>query len=262
MALDFVGRSRALSENGFAAVTGSLAVQAPEIWSVLSVETSGRGFLDDRRPPILYERHIFHRLTGGKFDDGDISDPQPGGYGAAGAHQYDRLARAIALDRGAALESASWGLGQILGQNFAAAGFGDVEAMVAAMIDGEDAQLAAVAAFLRSSQLDAPLQAHDWTAFARGYNGPSFQKNEYDKKLQQKFEQFSAGPAPDLTVRAAQLYLSFLGLDPGPIDGIMGQKTRAALATFQQQHGLATPAPAAGELDAALLDSLTTAALG
>ena len=257
MAQEFVGRSRALSQDGLAAAFGSLAVQAPEIWSVLAVETSGRGFLDDRRPPILYERHIFHRLTGGKFDDGDISDPQPGGYGPAGAHQYDRLARAIALDRGAALESASWGLGQILGQNFAAAGFGDVEAMVAAMIDSEDAQLAAVAAFLKSSRLDSPLQAHDWTAFARGYNGPSFEKNSYDTKLQQNFDKFSAGGTPDVTVRAAQLYLSFLGLDPGSVDGVMGPKTRAALASFQDQQGL----PAGGQLDAALLDALASAAL-
>jgi hypothetical protein len=256
MSQDFVGRSRALSADGFAAVTGSLAVQAPELWSVLSVETSGHGFLSDRRPQILYERHFFHRLTGGQFDDGDISDPQPGGY-LGGAREYERLARAIALDRGAALRSASWGLGQIMGDNFVAAGFADVEAMVAAMSDSEDAQLTAVGAFLKASRLDAPLQAHDWQAFARGYNGPSFQKNEYDKKLQQQFEKFSAGALPDLTVRAAQVYLTFLDLEPGSIDGIMGRKTRTALADFQNQQGLA----AGGDLDAALLDTLMRAAL-
>jgi hypothetical protein len=113
MALEFVGSSLALSKNGFATVATSLTVKAPEVWAVLAVETSGCGFLADRRPEILFERHCFHRLTKGRFDDGDISDPQPGGYGAGGAHQYDRLARAIAKDRTAALQSTSWGLAWI-----------------------------------------------------------------------------------------------------------------------------------------------------
>ena len=91
MPLPFQGTAWALSSNGLAAVASSLAVFAPEIWTVLAVETSGCGYLPDRRPQILYERHVFHRLTGGRYDDGDISDSSRGGYGARGAHQYDRL---------------------------------------------------------------------------------------------------------------------------------------------------------------------------
>ena len=74
--------------------------------------------MPDRRPQILFERHIFHRLTDGKFDDGQISDPAAGGYGARGAAQYDRLALALAKDADAALQSASWGIGQIMGMNY------------------------------------------------------------------------------------------------------------------------------------------------
>src|SRR5712691_11359653 len=105
MALAFQGTALALSSNGLAAVANSLGVHAPEIWAVLAVETKGCGYLADRRPQILYERHIFHRLTRGQFADGDISDPSAGGDGARGAHQYDRLAQAIADDRTAALQS-------------------------------------------------------------------------------------------------------------------------------------------------------------
>jgi hypothetical protein len=39
-----------------------------EIWAVFSVETSGCGFLTDRRPKILFERHIFSHLTNGRYD--------------------------------------------------------------------------------------------------------------------------------------------------------------------------------------------------
>jgi hypothetical protein len=252
MAVSFVGRSRALSKTGFATVGESLAVKAQEIWAVLAVETSGCGFLADRRPQILFERHYFHRLTGGRFDDGDISDPTAGGYGASGAHQYDRLARAIAKDRTAALRSTSWGLGQIMGDNFAAAGFADVETMVAAMVDSEDAQLLGVGAFLQSSGLDAPLHAHDWASFARGYNGPDFAKNHYDVSLRGEFQKYSFGAMPDLDLRAAQLYLTFGGFDPGPVDGVLGKRTRAALVEFQTEQGL----PATGEVDDAVLEAL------
>src|SRR6266404_5494739 len=119
--MDFQGKGLALSQLGIDNATRPIGVSPAELWTVLQVETSGCGFLPDRRPVILFERHIFHRLTGGLFDDGDISDPTPGGYGATGSHQLDRLAQAIALDRNAALQSASWGIGQIMGQNYARA---------------------------------------------------------------------------------------------------------------------------------------------
>jgi len=257
MALDFVGRSLALSADGLAAGAASITVQPVEMWTVMAVETAGWGFLPDRRPKILFERHIFHRLTGGRFDDGDISDPERGGYGAEGAHQYDRLARAIALDRGAALQSASWGLGQTMGFNFALAGFGDVEAMVAAMSASEDDQFAGVAAFLKNSKLDGHLRTHDWAGFARGYNGPSYKENGYDTNLEQYFEKYSAGSTPDLTVRTTQLYLTYAGIDPGKVDGLMGKQTRAAISRFQTQQGL----PVTGETDDALLEALTQVAL-
>jgi hypothetical protein len=95
METPFVGKSRALSPVGIGAAAATLKVGTPEIWTVIGVETSGCGFLPDRRPQILFERHIFHRLTNGRFDDSDISDPTPGGYGPSGAGQYDRLARAL-----------------------------------------------------------------------------------------------------------------------------------------------------------------------
>ena len=238
MAPAFQGTARALSSEGLAAVASSLGVHAPEIWAVLAVETKGCGYLPDRRPQILYERHIFHRLTRGQFDDGDISDPTSGGYGPTGAHQYDRLMQAIARDRTAALQSASWGLGQIMGENFIAAGFQNVEDMTAAMAQSEDAQLAATGRFLTASKLRASLQAHDWTTFARGYNGPNFAINRYDVRLNGEFQKFSVGVLPDLSVRAAQLYLTYLGFHPGPVDGVAGEHTLSALAQFQAQNGV------------------------
>jgi hypothetical protein len=234
-------------------------VGAPEIWTVMAVETSGCGYLPDRRPQILFERHIFHKLTGGQFDDGDISDPTPGGYGPRGAAQYDRLARAMAKDRSAALQSASWGLGQIMGMNFRSAGFSNVEDMTAAMSASEDQQLLAMANFLKSTGLATPLAMHNWAAFARGYNGPNFAINRYDVKLNGEFQKFSTVGVPDLNARAAQLYLTYLGFHPGTIDGVAGQHTLDALAQFQAKNGIPPSTTIDNRCLAQLQAGLTTA---
>lgn len=258
--IPFQGNAAALSSDGLAQVSASLGVYAPEIWTVLAVETSGCGYLPDRRPQILFERHIFHRLTNGQYDDGDISDPSPGGYGPRGAQQYHRLARAIGKDRAAALQSASWGIGQIMGMNYARAGFENVEDMVAAMSDSEDRQLSAMAAFLRRTGLAASLQAHDWASFARGYNGPNYALNRYDIRLNSEYQKYSTGGLPDLSVRAAQLYLTYLGFDPGGIDGVAGQHTLAALAEFQSENGISSTTIVDASCVAQIQTALTKAA--
>jgi hypothetical protein len=256
--LPFQDNGSPLSSDGMAAVANNLNVNAPEIWTVMAVETSGCGYLPDRRPQILFERHIFHRLTGGQYDDGDISDPTPGGYGPRGAAQYDRLARAIGKDRSAALQSASWGLGQIMGLNFASAGFQNVEDMVAAMSDSEDQQLLAMGHFLSNTKLAESLRAHNWASFARGYNGPNYAINRYDVRLNAEYQKYSGG-VPDLTVRAAQLYLTYLGFHPGSIDGIAGEHTMAALAEFETAKGIQPTTSIDDQCVAQLRDAITRA---
>lgn len=234
----FQGRGRPLTESGLEQACGFLGVGPAELWAVLHVETAGRGFLDDRRPVILYERHIFHRLTEGRFDVPPDMDPISleiaGGYGAPGAAQYQRLDRAMALDREAALRSTSWGIGQVLGANFSAAGYTTAEEMAIAMGAGEDNQLAAMAVFLWHAGLAPHLAGQDWASFARGYNGPGFAKNEYHLKLAAAVKK----PVPDLRVRAAQLYLRYAGMDPGPVDGVLGVKTLEALYRWRVRQGV------------------------
>lgn len=163
-------------------------------------------------------------MTLGRFDDGDISDPEPGGYGLRGSHQYERLAKAIEKDRPSALQSTSWGIGQIMGENFALAGFNSVDEMVTAMSESEDQQLGAMGEFLLNSRLNVPLQTHDWTSFARGYNGPHYAINRYDIRLNGEFQKYSVGSLPDLNVRAAQLYLAYLGFHPGPLTASLASR--------------------------------------
>ena len=240
MSEPFRGTALPLDQEGMAEVIDRMQVRAAELWAVLNVETRGCGFLPDRRPLILFERHVFSRETNRQFDTShpDISNRTAGGYGAGGAAQYERLQRALALDRKAALRSTSWGIGQVMGFNAKIAGYADVEEMVTAMTVSESQQLLGMAGEITHNKLDRALRAHDWSAFARGYNGPKYAKNSYDTRLAAAHQKYTLGPLPDLVVRAAQIYLSYLGYHPGPVDGVMGRFTRSALNEFQEQHGL------------------------
>ena len=243
--MNFQSQGRSLSDEGMDQACTTLGVSESEVWAVLTVETRGFGFLQDRRPQILFERHIFHRRTQGRHDSGnaDISNAKAGGY-LGGTGEYTRLEKAMSLDRKAALESASWGIAQVMGFNYEVAGFATVDAMVAGMVKDEDAQLLAMANFIKGNMLAGALQRQNWASFARGYNGPEFKKNEYDTRLAAAHAKYKI-LLPDLALRTAQAALLYLGIDPGPIDGFRGRRTRSALTQFQEQSGL----PETGELD-------------
>ncbi len=255
----FEGTGKPLTDAGMREATDSLSLDLPTLWAVIRVETSGAGYFKNRQPKILYERHIFHARTNGRFDAQapGVSNSKAGGY-TGGASEYQRLAQAVALERKAALESASWGLGQVMGFNASSAGFANVEDLVRAMCESEDRQFGAMLAFIDHEGLAGFLQAQDWRKFARRYNGPAFEKNKYDVKLKDAHAEFTARGTPDLRARAAQLYLTYLDYNPGGIDGMFGQRSERALKEFQEDEGMA---PATGRLDDASFDRLEKKAI-
>jgi hypothetical protein len=244
---EFTGSPAPLTPEDFARAAAALCCPAAAVRAVVEVESKG-GFLADRRPRILFERHKFSALTAHRWDAAHpaISARSPGGY-LGGAREYDRLAQALPLDRPAALKSASWGAFQLMGFNHALAGYPDVESFVAAMVSGHPAQLDAFVAFVTASGLAPALAAQDWPAFARGYNGPAYARFAYDTKIAAAYARFAAEaaprapePAPHPLLRqgargpAVRDLQRLLGL---PADGIFGPLTRAAVARRQRAAG-------------------------
>jgi hypothetical protein len=244
--MNFAQGGRPLTGKGMTLVCEMLDVGEAEIWAVLTVETRGFGYLADRRPQILFERHIFSRRTERKHDakHPDIASPQAGGY-VGGAAEYDRLKKAMKLDEAEALKSASWGMPQVMGFNHRVVGFDTVHEMVDAMVESEDRQLEALGQFIAASpKCRIGINRRDWGTFAACYNGPNFRRNDYDNRLAAAYEK-NRRSLPDIGLRAAQVALTYLGYKPGTIDGLRGRFTRGALTEFQVAHELLPT----GELD-------------
>jgi hypothetical protein len=173
-----------------------LGIDAATIRAVMEVETGpGSGFLPDGRMKILFERHVFHQLTHGRYAEShpDVSSPTAGGYGASGDAQYNRVAEAFALDPDAALQATSWGRLQIMGMQYKSLGYGTVGEFVRFMSQNDANQLeAGFIGFIRTWGLDKPLQNRDWAGFARRYNGPNYTANGYEARLSEAYQRISA----------------------------------------------------------------------
>jgi hypothetical protein len=147
---------------------------------------------------MLFEPHIFwQNLSEAERDaavQAGLACPtwKPGSYPP---DSYPRLYEAMKINEDAALNSCSWGLPQILGENHAPAGYTSPRDMVAAFCNGEDEQIAAMARFICSKGLDVYLRERNWAAFARGYNGPAYARNAYDQKLAAAYARHAGGNA-------------------------------------------------------------------
>lgn len=182
-----------LTINDYQRAAKILKCEVAAIMAVAEVESVGAGFLFDDRPKILYERHVFHRLTKGRFSSShpNISNSKPGGYGKAGVHQHDRLAIAAALDRNSALQACSWGKFQILGENWKDLKYNSLQEFINCMYRSEAEHLDSFVRFIQRNRLDGYLRTKNWAAFARRYNGPAYKKNKYDTKMANAYKKFS-----------------------------------------------------------------------
>lgn len=195
-----------LTDKQFNDAAARLGVAPAALRAFVDVEAGGNGFLSDGRPKILFERHVFYkRLVAAKgqaFADSiyqkfpDICNPKSGGY-ATGANadvrgmaEHDRLGRAADIDRSSALESASWGAGQVMGYHWQICKYPTLQAFINDAYK-EAGQLEIMVRFLEANPaIVGGMKRKDWAAVARGYNGPNYADNKYDTKLAAAYKKF------------------------------------------------------------------------
>lgn len=234
--------------------------------AVCDVESAGKVFakVKERDEPLIrFEGHYFHRLSGAAKRNhaivqglasrkaGGVKNPR------TQTGRWALLARASAIDRDAALQSCSWGIGQVMGAHWRWLGYASIDAMVADVRSGVTGQVNLMLKFIEKAGLTSAMCNEDWRAFARGYNGSSYARNGYDRKLARAFERYDVlfgnnppakrairnnpvmlkyGDRGDL-VRDLQLKLQTYGVAI-VADGDFGPVTKRAVTVFQLNHGL------------------------
>jgi len=166
--------SRTLTGGDLSLAAESLGVDVASVRAVTHVESRASGFLSDGRPVILFERHIMRRRLAELGRDVDllqrylpeIINGVPGGY-KGGSAEHDRLYLAQQIDFDSAVESASWGLFQIMGFHWKALGYESAKAFARAMNQSEGQQLDAFVRLIKADAgLHRALRSKNWADFA------------------------------------------------------------------------------------------------
>ncbi len=244
-------------ENAAHEIATKLKIEPAAFMAVAMVESNGvtGAQVDGKKEPLIrFEGHyFFKRLSGlarvkGRREGlaspvaGEIKNPN------GQAARWQMLARARAIDEAAALESCSWGVGQVMGAHWQWLGFESVAALVAAARSGVAGQLDLMARFIEKSGLDLALRNKDWAGFAVGYNGPNFRQGGYDRKLREAYNKYALTKPQSASsvlvlgaagedVASLQTLLTAAGF-PVLQSGVFDEVTERAVRTFQAQNGL------------------------
>lgn len=185
-----------LSEKDLKAAAKKLGVQLAAIKAVTEVESGETGFLPSGRPDILFERHVMYRRlepserghNAEKFPA--IVNEKPGGY-VGGEGEWRRLSRARSIHEATAIESASWGLFQIMGFHWQHLGYASVADFYQAMRLSEGEHLEAFVRFIKQDKaLHTALKERNWPEFAERYNGPAYARNQYDTRMAAAYDRY------------------------------------------------------------------------
>lgn len=194
-----------LSEQDLIDFASLFKLELPVVKAVNEVESRGEGFLNDGRPKILFEGHVFWRQLKKRdlnpddflndYTQNVLYEKWTRTFYDGGSGEYHRLEKAAGMSdlqevHDAAFASASWGCFQIMGYHFSSLGYSSIDAFVASMYQKEAKHLVAFGRYLEANNLINALKQRDWHTFARGYNGPGYMENNYHIKLENAYQRY------------------------------------------------------------------------
>ena len=166
------------------------------IKAVAKVESGGSGWFNSGHPKILYERHYFYRLTKQTIKWGSLgwtSHSTAGGYTSDANNNgindsWEKLALAACVNPDSAFQSVSIGKFQVMGAHYKMLGFSHPIEMLWAAVNDEVEHYKMLVGYIKGTKLQNAFLAlstnpETCRAFAKGYNGPGYEKYKYHIKL-------------------------------------------------------------------------------
>lgn len=166
------------------------------VQAIAQIESLQKPFWKPDHPVIRIERHWWKkRAYEGARKRIDELDPLNGGPDDQDI-RWENFEYLFGFDPDAAVGCTSFGAFQFMGFNHAACGFADPVSFLAGMRKGAGAQTAAFVRFVESSPaLHRAIRSRAFVEIARHYNGPRYDRNQYDVKLRQAVRRFDAASA-------------------------------------------------------------------
>ncbi len=172
---------------------GLIGCDTPAVKAAAFVEGGKTGFYASGKIILKFEGHVFHMYTKGKFDQSHPTLSYPRWterFSAFGEDAYLRFNDAFNLDPHAAMLSTSWGMFQVMGENYSSCGCRSVDELITFLKQDEDNHLVSYCRYLKAERIDRFLIAHDWDAYAYRYNGSLYQKDDYAGQLRRAYQKF------------------------------------------------------------------------
>ncbi|WP_038343000.1 N-acetylmuramidase domain-containing protein [Acinetobacter sp. A47] len=186
--------SKLLKDEDYKSAAKRLGVPELVIRVLGMVESKGAGFLSNGKVKILYERHRMYFYLGQAISKTfaneqmkkvpNLVNSAAGGYKGNEA-EHTRLTLAKNIHENSALMSCSWGMFQIMGENWKDLGYSSVQEFVAQQAISESHQMEAFLRFIEwKPGLLAALKKQDWHTVFTLYNGSNYKKLGYQAKFQ------------------------------------------------------------------------------
>lgn len=272
--MQYTGAAIKLRPGELDELAGHYGLREAHLRTVIEVETSGKGFNSAGWIEFLFEPHRFYANLKKQPDKLKQAIAEgcayptwrgPGSYPKTLQLRIQQFLRAAAIDETAAIKSASWGLGQIMGEECVEIGYPSPQAMLIAFADSERNQVEGMLKLCKHRGIDKDLlrfpEMDACKHFALRYNGVGYARNNYHIKLHDAFVRWSGrelskgttdpmadgslgfgehdaetrgGPIWQMQQRLKDLGYSVL------VDGKFGAGTRSVVLAWKANEGIDT----------------------
>ncbi|MCM1033900.1 MAG: N-acetylmuramidase family protein [Odoribacter sp.] len=190
-----------LTDRDIEEFAAELGVETAAIRAVIDIETgkTHKGFWTEGKPVINFDLSVFRQMAKRhginlsrytKSHSEVFNKPNISRHGSQQAAVQARLDRALDIDTVAAIEGTFWGMFQIGGFNWRQCGTTSPQEFMQLMSRSERDQLELFGEFITRSGLLPALKAKNWSAFARGYNGPGYAARGYHTRLATAYKKY------------------------------------------------------------------------
>ncbi len=186
-------RYKTLTDADFEIVARELGVEVAAIKAVVRIEAGAamEGFWAPGVPIVNFDRSMYRKYGSKAVNKrGDKNAKVPAGLTGYPLRKWTTLTKMRRINAEGADMGTFWGMFQIGGFSYKVCGCETIQEFVRLMSRSEFDQLELFAAFVVNTGYVEYIRRKDWAGFARRYNGPSYAKRGYHRRMAAEYAKY------------------------------------------------------------------------